>query len=243
MDSYGLIGKNIDYSFSREFFTKKFSSESIQATYKNFDLEEISQLKCLLQNEKDLKGLNVTIPYKEKIMPFLDEIDPDAQKIGAVNTIKITDGKLIGHNTDVFGFVRSIFPLLGKHYQKALILGTGGASKAVVHGLRSFGIEPMSVSRKPKKNSCTYEELSEEIIEQHLVIINCTPLGTFPAINECPNIPYQFIGKRHLLYDLIYNPPLTKFLAKGKRQGAQICNGQKMLEFQAEKAWDIWTSK
>lgn len=242
MDKYGLIGKNIDYSFSKGFFTEKFSTEDIAATYQNFDLQEIVEIKKLLKNTKNLKGMNVTIPYKEAVIPFLDEMDPEAQEIGAVNTIKLTKNKLVGYNTDTFGFVKSIFPLLEKHHQKALVLGTGGASKAVIHGLKSLGILPTPVSRTPVQNGFTYNQLSEEIISQYLLIIDCTPLGTFPNTETCPQIPYQFIGKQHLLYDLTYNPPITQFLANGQRQGATIYNGQKMLEQQAERSWEIWNS-
>lgn len=240
MDKYGLIGKNINYSFSKDFFTKKFAKEKIAAIFQNFDLEKIDDFPKIIQTQKQLKGFNVTIPYKEKVIAFLDEIDPEAEKIGAVNTVKITNGKLTGHNTDAFGFVKSIFPLLEKHHQKALVLGTGGASKAIAHGLHGLNVRFEPVSRKPTTNGFTYEQLSKKIIAEHLLIINCTPLGTFPKIEENPKIPYHFLGKKHLLFDLVYNPPLSKFLAKGKQQGAKICNGQKMLEFQAEKAWEIW---
>lgn len=243
MDNYGLIGRNIEYSFSKDFFTKKFSSEGIAAAYHNFDLSEISDLNALLRTEKNLKGLNVTIPYKEKIVPFLDELDPGAQQIGAVNTIRISDQKLIGHNTDIYGFVRSILPWLEKTHKKALILGTGGASKAVVHGLKSLGIASSFVSRKASENHYSYEQLSKQIIQSHSLIINCTPVGTSPNIHEAPNIPYPFIGPQHLLFDLTYNPATTQFLAFGKQQGALICNGQKMLEFQAEKSWELWNLK
>lgn len=243
MDKYGLIGKNIGYSFSKEFFAKKFSSEGISATYQNFDLQEIAAIQTLLITEKKLRGLNVTIPYKEKIIPFLDDLDPVAAEIGAVNTIKFSNQKLIGYNTDAYGFQKSISPLLEKQHKKALILGTGGASKAVVYALKSLGIEPLFVSRKPNENSYSYDQLSEEIIKTHLLIINCTPLGTFPNTAECPDIPYKFIGSQHLLFDLIYNPPRTQFMIKGERRGATTCNGQKMLEFQAEKAWEVWNSK
>lgn len=242
MDKYGLIGKSIDYSFSKEFFRKKFSSEGILATYQNFHLPEISEVETLLKNKKHLKGLNVTIPYKEKILPYLDEISPEAQKIGAVNTIEIHQGKLIGHNTDSIGFRKAIAPLLKKQHQHALILGTGGASKAIAHGLEILDIQFKFVSRKPIKNHYSYDQLSEAIMQQHLLLINCTPLGTFPHTDESPAIPYNYISKQHLLFDLTYNPPLTTFLAKGKKQGAQTSNGQKMLEFQAEKAWSIWNN-
>lgn len=242
MDKYGLIGKNITYSFSRKFFTEKFRTEKTNAVYLNFDLEEISQFNEILHSENNLMGLNVTIPYKEIIIPFLDEISLKAKKIGAVNTVEFRGGKSIGHNTDADGFVQALLSVLGKSTQKALILGTGGASKAIAFGLKSLEIPYQFVSRKKTKHSISYEQLSEEIIKSHSIIINCTPLGTFPNCEECPNIPYSYLGKNHLLFDLTYNPPLSLFLKKGLQEGARIENGQKMLEFQAEKAWKIWNS-
>lgn len=236
---FGLIGKDINYSFSKSYFLKKFASENISADYENFDLKSLQELPEVLKT-KALKGLNVTIPYKESILPYLNEVEDNAKKIGAVNTICIKDKRLIGYNTDCFGFMKSLFPLLEKQHQHALILGTGGASKAVAHALKSLGIEYQYVSRNPSKNQLSYQELSEEIIKNHPLIINTTPLGTSPNINQAPDIPYQFLGKQHLLYDLVYNPPLTTFLANAQAQGAKLYNGQKMLEFQAERAWEIW---
>lgn len=240
MDKYGLLGKNIGYSFSRRFFSEKFLSEGIAASYQNFDIENISEIKKLLTTQKTLKGLNVTIPYKEAVLPYLDQIDPEAKAIGAVNTIAIKNGHLTGYNTDVYGFMDSLSPLLQKYHKKALVLGTGGASKAVVFGLKKCGINPVYVSRKKLEHGFTYAELSEKIMTDHLLIVNCTPLGTYPNIDSFPEIPYQHLGKQHLLYDLTYNPPLSAFLSKAKAQGTSICNGQKMLERQAEKAWEIW---
>ncbi len=237
---YGLIGKDINYSFSRKYFENKFKNESIKATYKNFDLSNIQDFKKLLKQEKGLSGLNVTTPYKVEIIPFLDQLDPQAEKIGAVNTIQFRNGKLIGHNTDGFGFVKSIFTLIENHHEKALILGTGGASKAITNGLKSMSIEITSVSRNPNQDQLAYSDITKEIIEDHLLIVNCTPVGTHPNENECPDIPYKYLTNKHFLYDLVYNPPMTKFLALGNQKGAKITNGSKMLAFQAEQAWNIW---
>ncbi|HET8839647.1 MAG TPA: shikimate dehydrogenase [Flavobacteriaceae bacterium] len=242
MDKYGLIGKNIDYSFSKKFFSEKFQSEKIQAEYINFDIDEITDFPKILRSEKKLKGLNVTIPYKEKIIPFLSEITSEAKKIGAVNTIDFRNGKTIGYNTDAFGFVEALRPYLKKKTQKALILGSGGASKAVAFGLKSLNIPFKIVSRKPSETFISYKMLSKKIIQQHSIIINCTPLGTFPNAEQCPEIPYSLLEKNHLLFDLTYNPPLSLFLKNGLLQGAEIENGQKMLEFQAKKAWQIWNT-
>ena len=240
MDKYGLVGKNISYSFSKSYFEKKFAAEGIHASYQNFDLPSLSGFREIIALEKNLKGLSVTIPYKEAILPFLDQLDEQAAKIGAVNTIQIKNKKLVGYNTDCFGFMKSLFPLLEKQHTEALILGTGGASKAIAHALRSLGIEYHFVSRNPTKNDFPYEGVTKEVLEKHFLIINYTPLGTHPNLDEAPNIPYEHLDHRHLLYDLVYNPPLTTFLANGKVRGCKLYNGQKMLEFQAERAWEIW---
>lgn len=242
MNKFGLIGKNISYSFSKNYFEKKFETQNIDAEYKNFDINAINELKNIIQKEQ-LKGLNITIPYKEAVLPYLDSIDQEAYKIGAVNTVKIVGQKLIGYNTDCLGFMKSLFPLLEKQHTQALVLGTGGASKAITHALNSLGIEFQQVSRSPRKNQFSYKNLTEEIIQNHPLIINCTPLGTSPNINDAPAIPYKYLNNRHLLYDLVYNPPLTTFLANGKKQGSKISNGQKMLEYQAEQAWNIWNER
>lgn len=240
MDKYGLVGKNISYSFSKSYFEKKFATEGIHASYQNFDLDSLSDFREIIALEKNLKGLSVTIPYKEAILPFLDQLDEQAAKIGAVNTIQIKNKKLVGYNTDCFGFMKSLFPLLEKQHTEALILGTGGASKAIAHALRSLGIEYHFVSRNPTKNDFSYEGVTKEVLEKHFLIVNCTPLGTHPNLDEAPNIPYEHLDHRHLLYDLVYNPSLTTFLANGKVRGCKLYNGQKMLEFQAERAWEIW---
>ncbi len=240
---YGLLGRNISYSFSRNYFTNKFNLLGLKdCEYINFDINNIKDLKSILtENESTLKGMNVTIPYKEEVILFLDKIDEKAKEIGAVNTIKITEkGGLIGYNTDEYGFRESLIPLLKKHHKKALILGTGGASKAIVYSLKSLGIDYKFVSRNPQKNQLSYFEISDEIISEYSIIINCTPLGTYPNIENCPNIPYNLLTKHNILYDLIYNPSETLFLKKGKEQGAIIKNGLEMLELQAEKSWEIW---
>jgi len=242
MSKFGLIGKNIDYSFSKLYFTNKFESEDLPHTYQNFDIEAIDDFLDIIKSTKNLKGLNVTIPYKETVIPFLDKLDQKAEKIEAVNTIKITkEGKLIGYNTDYYGFKKSIEPYLYSNHNKALILGTGGASKAIAYALKKLDIEYNYVSRTTSNIAkYTYQTLTEKIIKNHHIIINCTPLGTSPDTNVCPPIPYDAITKEHLLYDLIYNPEETKFLTIGKIKGAKTCNGLEMLKLQAEKAWEIW---
>lgn len=244
MSKFGLLGKNISYSFSKSFFTSKFENEHLKHSYENFDIDDISKFKSIIKNNLDLKGLNVTIPYKEEIIPFLDDIDKKAKKIGAVNTIKITsDGKLKGYNTDWYGFKKSIEPLLKPNHKKALILGTGGASKAIAYTLDQLHIDYAYVSRNAnKKTQFLYADLTPKIIADHPVIINCTPIGTHPNVDKCPNIPYSGISEDHLLYDLIYNPLQTKFLTYGISKKATICNGLLMLKLQAKKAWHIWTN-
>lgn len=242
MAKFGLIGKNIDYSFSRSYFANKFQNEGLEHTYENFDIENITQFQDVIKNTKNLRGLNVTIPYKETIIPFLDKLDKKAKQIGAVNTIKVTKkGKLKGYNTDYYGFSKSIEPYLKSQHKKALILGTGGASKAIAFALERLGITYSFVSRSiSDKAAYSYDSLSENDIDTHQIIINCTPLGTHPNTNVCPDIPYDAITEDHLLYDLIYNPEETKFLTIGKIKGATVSNGYNMLELQAEKAWKIW---
>lgn len=243
MSKFGLVGKNIDYSFSRTHFSTKFDKEELPYSYVNFDIENISKFPDIIKSNPDLLGLNVTIPYKEQVIPFLDDLHETAAEIGAVNTIKFYDsGKLKGFNTDYYGFMKSIKPFLKPHHTHALILGTGGASKAVAYALKTLHISVDYVSRSVNnKAKYVYSNLTEEVIGAHHVIINSTPIGTHPNVNECPDIPYDGITKDHLLFDLIYNPVLTKFLICGELQGATICNGSKMLEYQAEKAWEIWS--
>lgn len=243
MHKLGLLGRNISYSFSRAYFKNKFEKEHITyCSYENFDIQSIDTFSSIIKEHPNLRGLNVTIPYKQEVIPFLDELNEVANEIGAVNTIKITkSGKLIGYNTDCYGFQKSLEPLLNSKHESALILGTGGASKAVAYSLKALGIDYKYVSRSASNEvDYTYNDITEAIILQHLIIINCTPLGTFPNIEDCPNIPYNGITKHHILYDLIYNPEETAFLKYGKCKGATISNGQKMLELQAEKSWSIW---
>lgn len=240
---FALVGRNISYSFSRAYFSKKFENEHItDAEYVNFDLQSISELTQKLQHNPNLKGMNVTIPYKKEIIPFLASLDKTAKAIGAVNTIKVTEKGLIGYNTDYYGFSESLKPLLKPHHNKALILGTGGASNAIAYALEQLGISFRFVSRTPDNEQFSYSDLSSEILDEYKIIINCTPLGTFPEVDNSPPIPYQFLTDKHLLYDLIYNPEKTTFLKKGELQKATIINGLKMLELQAEKSWQIWTT-
>ena len=240
MRQFGLIGRNISYSFSKSYFADKFINENIvDAVYNVFDLQQIDEVEKVFATE-GLVGFNVTIPYKQEIIPFLDELSPEAKVIGAVNTVLIKNGKRIGHNTDCYGFHHSILPLLDSHHKKALVLGNGGAAKAVFYILDELNIAYKIVSRTTLENQFTYDDLDEEIISQHQIIINCSPVGTFPNIENAPLLPYQFISEKHLLYDLIYNPPVTKFLENGQNNGAKIKNGHEMLVLQAEKAWKIW---
>ncbi len=243
---YGLIGHPLGHSFSAKYFAEKFSREGIPATYDNYDIEDISLLTSLIERQPMLKGLNVTIPYKEKVIPLLTSLTPEAQEIGAVNTISIERGEeitLTGHNTDCTGFRKSLQPLLRPHHTQALILGTGGASKAVEYVLRQLNIKAVKVSRTPREGQLSYEDITPEVMEQHLLIVNCTPLGTWPNVHTCPPLPYQAITPRHLLFDLVYNPEETTFLSRGKAQGATICNGLQMLHGQAIAAWEFWNRK
>lgn len=238
---YGLVGKDIDYSFSKQYFTQKFEKESNECSYQNFDIPDIIHFPEIIRNEKNLCGLNITIPYKEKIFPYLDKLSVKAQKIGAVNCIRFTKkSKIKGYNTDCYGFKKSLKPLLKRHHTKALILGTGGASKAVAYVLKNLNIEYLYVSRNPQKNILGYEEINAKIINNHTIIINCTPLGTYPDIENFPPLPYQYLNQNHIAFDLIYNPEKTQFLQKASENGATIKNGYEMLVYQAEKAWEIW---
>lgn len=247
MDKYGLVGYPLKHSFSRRFFSEKFEKEAIDAEYVNFEIPSIEEFSAIV-TDSNLRGLNVTIPYKEQVIPFLDELDENAKEIGAVNVIEVkrVGGvcRLIGHNSDVIGFQNSIAPLINKEiHHKALILGTGGASKAVVQGLRNLGLETKYVSRTKREDGLTYEDLTEAILKEYAVIVNASPIGTFPVVDECPAIPYEYLGATHLLYDLVYNPAETLFLQKGKAQGAKIKNGEEMLHLQALAAWEMWGNK
>lgn len=244
MDKYGLIGYPLRHSFSIGYFNEKFRAEAINAEYINFELEKLDNFKEILVENPTLKGLNVTIPYKEKIIPFLDELDKDTAAIGSVNVIKIVHRKnkvkLVGYNSDIIGFTQSMEPLLQPHHKKALILGTGGAAKSSYHGLKNLGVECKYVSRSKQEGMLTYEELTPEIMKEYTVIVNCTPVGMFPKVDFCPDIPYDQLTEKHLLYDLLYNPNVTLFMKKGMEQGAVTKNGLEMLLLQAFAAWDIW---
>lgn len=241
MSKFGLLGKNIEYSFSRAYFKNKFEKENLNHTYENFDIPSLDLLPKIILQTNDLKGLNVTIPYKEKVMSYLDKIEENAAIIGAVNTIKVIDNKtLFGYNTDYLGFEESLKSFLPLKENNALILGTGGASKAVGFALKNLGFKVLLVSRERSPNAIAYSDLDKAIIEENLLIVNCTPLGTFPNTTISPPIPYKYLTQDHLLYDLIYNPAETKFLKQGKEYGSQTKNGLEMLEIQAEKAWMIW---
>ena len=245
MKKYGLLGYPLGHSFSRNYFHQKFEAERIDAEYLNFEIPEIKEIKNVIKENPELNGLNVTIPYKEQVIPYLDDLDEVARLIGAFNVIKFSKGlfgkvKLKGYNSDIIGFKQSIEPLLKEHHRKALILGTGGASKAVFQGLKQLGVASTFVSRKAKEYCITYEEITPKVMEQYTVIVNTTPLGMYPNVNACPDIPYDLLTSDHLLYDLLYNPDETLFMRKGKEKGAVVKNGLEMLLLQAFAAWEIW---
>lgn len=241
MRNFGLIGYPLSHSFSKGYFTEKFQREGLpDCRYENYPLPSVEGLSGLIARTEGLEGLNVTIPHKEAVIAQIGELDEAARQIGAVNTLVIRDGKTKGFNTDVVGFERSLRPLLQGHHGQALILGTGGASKAVAYCLSALGIGFRLVSRRPASGLLTYEALTAEIMQHYRLIINTTPLGTSPRVDRCPPIPYDCLGEAHLLYDLVYNPAETLFLRKGKAQGATIKNGYEMLVLQAEASWAIW---
>jgi shikimate dehydrogenase len=244
MRRFGLIGKTLSHSFSKNYFTRKFAREHIDnCRYDLFELQTIEDLPAILLSYPDLEGLNVTIPYKQEVIPFLDEATEVVKEIGACNCIKISGGKLKGFNTDVIGFKRSLESHLLPGHDKALILGTGGAAKAVQYALKEMDIEYKLVSRRKTGEGLGYEDIGEEILNQYTLIINTTPLGMYPNVDEAPPIPYQYLSSRHLLFDLIYNPAKTKFLQNGEAQGARIANGHEMLILQAEESWRIWNGR
>lgn len=244
MKTYGLIGYPLSHSFSKGYFAEKFKKEGIaDCRYENFPIADIAAFPTLFHQEEDLCGLNVTIPYKEVVIPFLDDLSDAAKNIGAVNCIRLEDGKKIGYNTDVIGFSNSLKPLLKAHHTHALVLGTGGAAKAVMYALRELQIPYTVVSRTATADAIAYTSLDKKIMEQHTLLINTTPLGMFPNVDAHPPIPYEYIGSQHLLYDLVYNPPVTKFLALGEERGAAVKNGHEMLILQAEAAWAIWNGR
>ncbi len=247
MDKYGLIGYPLGHSFSIGYFNERFENENIDAKYINFEIPSIDDLPEVLASNPQLKGLNVTIPYKEKVIPFLDSVSPEARAIGAVNVIRVTHkgNKVIlkGFNSDVIGFTKSIEPMLEKCHKKALILGTGGASKAVNYGLKSLGLETVFVSRYERPDTIQYESIIPDVVKEYNVIVNCTPLGMYPHSDECPKLPYEALDSHNILYDLIYNPDQTLFMKKGLAHGAQVKNGLEMLLLQAFASWEFWNGK
>lgn len=248
MNKFGLIGFPLGHSFSRKFFNERyFPDNGIEAEYSNYEIPNADMLLDIIRENPELKGLNCTIPHKQDIIPLLDELSGEAKRIGAVNVIKIqrTDDKtkpfrLIGYNSDIIGFTNSIRSLLRPHHKKALILGTGGASRAVREGLKDLGLDFLYVSRTPRENVIEYSEVTSRLLQEYTVVINCSPVGMFPHTNEAPDIPYEALDERHLLYDLIYNPQETLFMKLGRKRGAVVKNGMEMLKLQALASWDFW---
>ena len=247
MNTYGLIGYPLGHSFSRKFFTEKFATEGIDAQYLNFEIPSIEEFPEIIKNNPTLRGLNVTIPYKQQVMQYLDDISEEAKAIGAVNVVKCQLSTvncqlhLTGYNSDVIGFVESIKPLLKSHHKKALILGTGGASKAIRYGLeKKLGMKTLFVSRSAREGMITYEEVTAEVLKEYEVIVNCSPVGMYPHVDECPALPYEALNENNLLYDLVYNPLETLFMKKGAAQGATVKNGLEMLHLQAIASWEFW---
>ena len=248
MEKYGLIGYPLGHSFSISYFNQMFQDEGIDAVYENFEIPTIDALPEVLDSNPNLRGLNVTIPYKEKVLPFLDSVSPEARAIGAVNVIRVThegnNVKLKGYNSDVIGFTKSIESMLDKkRHKKALILGTGGASKAIDYGLRNLGLETVFVSRYERPGTIQYSTITPEVIQEYNVVVNCTPIGMYPKTEECPLLPYEAMDQHTILYDLIYNPDETKFMKLGKKYGAQTKNGLEMLLLQAFASWEFWHEK
>jgi shikimate dehydrogenase len=245
MSQYGLLGRSLSHSFSKNYFGKKFEDLLFSGnTYSNFELDHIEGFPALLKAEPGLVGLNVTYPYKEAVIEYLNDLSPEAKEIGAVNCIKISKGKTTGHNTDTYGFSQSIKPFLDHHHERALLLGTGGGSKAVAFVLGKMGVEIFYATSDPEKRKegkvFLYEELNGHMMNACKLIVNCTPVGMYPDVDKFPSLPYSFFGPQHLAYDLIYNPEETVFLSKAKEAGAQTLNGMSMLKLQAEKSWEIW---
>lgn len=247
MDTYGLIGYPLEHSFSISYFNQKFADEGIDAQYENFEIKSIESLMEVLDSRPNLKGLNVTIPYKEKVISYLDSMSPEATAIGAVNVIKVIHEDnhihLKGFNSDVIGFTKSIEPMLERGHRKALILGTGGASKAVNYGLKSLGLETIFVSRYQRPGTIQYKDVTPDVIKEYNVVVNCTPCGMYPNVDECPALPYEAMDSHTVLYDLIYNPDETLFMKKGTEHGANTKNGLEMLLLQAFASWEFWNSK
>lgn len=247
MDKYGLIGYPLGHSFSIGYFNEKFQNEGTDATYENFEIASIDEFPEVIDTNPELRGLNVTIPYKEKVISYLDTLSPEARAIGAVNVIKVEHkGKKVvlkGYNSDVIGFTRSIEPLLERYHKKALILGTGGAAKAIGYGLKALGLETVMVSRFERPGAIRYEQVTQEVIKEYNVVVNCTPTGMYPHADECPALPYEAMDSHTLLYDLIYNPDETLFMKRGKARGATVKNGLEMLLLQAFASWEFWNGK
>lgn len=241
---FGLLGYPLQHSFSREYHNGRFARWGIDAVYENYELSDLSQLRSIVEADNELEGLNVTIPYKQSVIPLLDDVDAVAQTIGAVNVIRIerTDNtvRMVGCNSDYIGFRNSITPLLMPHHTHALVLGTGGASKAVCAALADMGIQVVRVSRTPGEGELSYDALTAEVMAQYTIVVNTTPLGMFPHVDACPNIPYDFLSSQHLCYDVVYNPECTLFMKRASEQGAVVHNGLEMLYGQADAAWDIW---
>ena len=243
MDRYGIIGFPLGHSFSRAFFTEKFQKEHIDAEYVNFEIPSAHLLPEIIRSNPHLRGLNVTLPYKEAVIPMLDSMSDEAREIGAVNVIQVREGRLKGFNSDIIGFMGSLRPLLKPWHQHALVLGTGGASRAIRVGLERLGLDWTYVSRTAAEGRLTYSALTPEVMEHFQVIVNCSPVGMFPKVDACPDIPYHLLSPRHLLYDLVYNPEETLFLKRGAQQGATIKNGLEMLHLQALASWEFWNER
>jgi shikimate dehydrogenase len=240
MAKFGLIGKTLGHSFSKDYFEKKFETEQLSHSFENIELADISMVEEVLRNG-GFSGLSVTIPYKETIIPFLDALSSEAQAIGAVNCIQFLNGKVIGHNTDAFGFHQSIKPFLTNQHERAMILGTGGASKAIAYVFKEIGVDVLFISRTPSsENQFGYQDINDYMLRACKVIVNCTPVGTFPDVNTCVDFPFHYLSSDHLVVDLIYNPSKTAFLSKAEAHGASILNGLSMLQEQASKAWNVW---
>lgn len=244
--TYGLVGRHLGHSFSRQFFSAMFAADNIEACYLNFELPDIGDLMEMLAEYDSLRGFNVTVPYKEQILPYLDEVSPEVAEIGAANVVKVEhrDGDIFlkGYNTDLDGFVKSLRPQLTPDMKSALVLGSGGASKAVVCGLRRLGIEPVVVSRSLHDGMIGYGDITADLLHRCLLIVNATPLGMFPDVESCPPLPYNLLDTRHLCYDLVYNPAQTQFMHRAAASGADVCNGLEMLMIQAFESWHIWNS-
>jgi shikimate dehydrogenase len=241
MKTFGLVGRPLGHSFSADYFNQKFQQEGLSdCQYELFEIESINKLLPLIQEHDSLQGLTVTIPYKEQVIGLLDEIDPTAEEVGAVNTIRFKGEKLIGYNTDIFGFEQSLVPLLGKQHHHALVLGSGGAAKAVKHVLQRLSIQYLTVSRNPSEVQIGYDQVNADTLEHAKLIVNTTPIGMFPNTDAKPDLPYESVTEEHLFYDLVYNPEETAFLMQANVHGAKTKNGLEMLHLQADKAWDIW---